>query len=85
MRTFVSSQLHMRNSYFRGQSNLDLEEIKAPLSFPLLIIMFPLLIVIAFAVALMRFVTKHTPMRTSKCLHDFGAKRRAVGREHNLS
>ena len=62
METSVESQPYLGNSDSLEQSNFTEQEIKPPMSFPLLIIIFPLLMIMAFLVAIIKIFTKDAPI-----------------------
>jgi len=61
MRTFLGSETYLRSSD-SIESNFAGPEIKPPLPFPLLIIMLPLLIIMAFLVAIFKLFKKDSPI-----------------------
>jgi len=61
MGTFVESQPYLGNSDSQEPSYLSGQEIKSPLPFAILIMMFPLLILMAFLVTIIKVFKKDTP------------------------
>ena len=62
METSVESQPYLANSDFQELSNPSGQEIKRPLPYVLLIIIFPLLIFVAFLVGIRKILKKASPM-----------------------
>lgn len=62
METSVNSQPYVGNSDSLELSNFTEQVNKPPMSFPLLIIIFPLLMIMAFLVAMIKIFKKDAPI-----------------------